>query len=64
MGMSRNRFVLKACGDALARHAGEWPRGFFDSPEAPGDREILFEATRALEKDVVEMRMNRGSEIL
>ena len=28
-GVSRNRFVMCACQDAIARNAGEWPESFF-----------------------------------
>ena len=64
MGVSRNRFVLKACGAALELYAGEWPQGFFNSPETAGDRTILIEATRELEKDILARRMNRGLVVL
>ena len=57
-------FVLNACGDALERHAGEWPPGFFDLPETEGDRAALIEAAAELERDVAAKRMNRGSVIL
>jgi len=61
MGVSRNRFVLQACGEALARQAGEWPAGFFDSPHRKEDETLLAEATRELEKGVLARRMNRGA---
>ncbi len=64
MGMSRNRFVIKACGDALARQAGEWPAGFFDAVHGAEDEELLTEATRELERDVLARRMNRGAAAL
>jgi hypothetical protein len=60
MGVSRNRFVLQACGEALARQAGEWPEGFFVSLQSTEDQKILAQATRELEKDVLAHRMNRG----
>ena len=28
-GVSRNRFVMRACQDAIAKDAGEWPEHFF-----------------------------------
>jgi hypothetical protein len=61
MGVSRNRFVIKACGDALARQAGEWPQGFFDSEFSNVDKKLLAEATRELENEVLARRMNRGA---
>jgi hypothetical protein len=61
MGVSRNRFVLQACREALARQAGEWPAGFFDSPYSQEDERLLAEASRELEKYVLTRRMNRGA---
>ena len=61
MGVSRNRFVLQACGEALARQAGEWPAGFFDTSNSKEDEELLAEATRELEEGVLAQRMNRGA---
>jgi predicted transcriptional regulator len=61
MGLSRNRFVIQACGEALARQAGEWPAGFFDAQEDEEELELLVEATRDLERDVFARRMNRGA---
>jgi metal-responsive CopG/Arc/MetJ family transcriptional regulator len=61
MGVSRNRFVLQACGEALARRAGEWPAGFFDSAYSDEDKNLLEQATRELEKEVLARRMNRGA---
>ena len=34
-GVSRNRFVIRACQDAVARDAGEWPENFFASIRIP-----------------------------
>ena len=61
MGVSRNRFVLQACTEALARTAGEWPAGFFDVPLGPEDGRLLAEASRELEKSVLAHRVNRGA---
>ena len=61
LGVSRNRFVLQACGEALARQAGEWPAGFFDSSNTKEDEKLLAEATKELEKSVLARRMNRGA---
>ena len=59
--MSRNKFVLQACGEALARQAGEWPAGFFDPPHSKEDRTLLVESTQELEQFVLTRRMNRGA---
>lgn len=61
LGISRNRFVLHACTDALARHAGDWPEGFFDRRLSEPDRRLLERATRELERDVRSLRRNRGA---
>lgn len=63
LGVSRNRFVLAACSDALDRQAGEWPEGFFDPPGAEEQR-LLEEATKALEQDVLASRRSRGAPAL
>jgi metal-responsive CopG/Arc/MetJ family transcriptional regulator len=61
MGLSRNRFVIKACEEALARQAGEWPEGFFNPLDDHEERKLLAEATRDLEREVLARRMNRGA---
>ena len=61
LGVSRNKFVLQACGEALARQDGEWPRGFFDLSYGAEDKKLLVQATRELEKEVLGRRMNRGA---
>ena len=59
--MSRNRFVLQACNDALARQAGEWPAGFFDSSYTIEEERLLSEAAWDLERGVLARRRNRGT---
>ena len=61
LGVSRNKFVLQACGDALAKQDGVWPQGFFDSLSGSEERSLLEEATRELEREVLARRMNRGA---
>lgn len=60
-GQSRNRFVVEACRDALARKSGEWPKGFFDPLDDPQDATMLAEASRDLETAVLARRRNRGA---
>jgi hypothetical protein len=60
-GQSRNKFVLQACRDALARKAGEWPRDFFAPLTDPGDERLLAEAGKELEAAVLAHRRNRGA---
>ena len=61
-GMSRNRFVLQACNEALARQAGEWPSGFFESAYSVEEERLLSEAAWDLERGVLARRGSRGTE--
>ena len=63
-GVSRNRFVLDACREALARNGGEWPAGMFDAPLKPDDQALLTQATKELEGIVAAGRRNRGAVLL
>jgi hypothetical protein len=60
-GQSRNRFVLQACREALARKAGEWPRDFFAPLADPEDERLLADAGKELEAVVLAHRRNRGA---
>ena len=62
-GISRNRLVLDALADELARDAGEWPEDFF-TPPAPDALRVLTEATGELEAVVATSRRNRGAPLL
>jgi metal-responsive CopG/Arc/MetJ family transcriptional regulator len=59
--VSRNRYILDACRDALARHQGEWPEGFFEENVSREDAILLNEATRAMEQTISEGRRSRGA---
>ncbi len=59
-GMSRNRFVTEACRDAVNRSGGDWPDGFFRRERSPGDRKLLAEAAREMEREIMAARRNRG----
>ena len=61
MGISRNRFVLQACKEALVRQGGAWPEGFFDQVLPEEDARALREATLEMERDVLSRRRNRGA---
>jgi len=63
-GQSRNKFVLQACREALARKAGEWPRDFFAPLTDPDDERLLAEAGKELEAVVLAHRHNRGAVVL
>jgi hypothetical protein len=60
-GLSRNRFVIAACVDALGRHAGQWPEGFFDTGLSPEDEHLLRAATAEIERAITSQRRNRGA---
>ena len=59
--MSRNRFVLRGCIDALKRYEGDWPEGFFSRRSQVEDQPLLSEATAELEREVLSRRLNRGA---
>lgn len=63
-GMSRNRFVIEACEEAVAEDAGEWPAGFFELDLSEDDLRLLRTAGRELEEAVMQNRRNRGAPIL
>lgn len=61
LGVSRNRFVIQACKEALARQSGEWPKRFFEPAHSQEDQGLLAQASRELEKEVLTRRTNRGA---
>ena len=60
-GQSRNKFVLQACREALARKGGDWPKDFFAPLAAPEAERPLAEAGMELETAVLAHRRNRGA---
>jgi hypothetical protein len=64
LGVSRNKFVLKACEETLSRTAGEWPKGFFEAPGAKKDLLLLREAAGEMEQTIYGNRKNRGAPLL
>ena len=63
-GISRNRLVIDACESEVARDAGEWPEGFFHLDLSSADREMLRQAARELESEVLARRRNRGAPLV
>jgi predicted transcriptional regulator len=63
-GVSRNRFVIEACEEAVAEDAGAWPTGFFELDLPEEDRRLLQTAGTELEEAVMQNRRNRGAPIL
>jgi metal-responsive CopG/Arc/MetJ family transcriptional regulator len=57
--ISRNRFIVEACEQALNNSIGQWPEGFFES-ELNGDNLILLrEGVSEMEEAIISMRKNR-----
>lgn len=63
-GISRNRFVIQACEQAIANDSGQWPEGFFDLGLSSDDQALLNEASAELEQAVLRNRANRGAPLL
>lgn len=63
-GISRNRFVIQACKQAVSQDAGEWPEGFFNLELGTDDTALLREAGEELERVVLANRQNRGAPLL
>lgn len=59
-GISRNRFILKACQMALDNNAGRWPQKFFKTGLKENDLKLLREGVSEMEKAIISMRRNRG----
>jgi len=58
-GISRNRFIIKACEEALKESAGRWPEGFFDPDLSAGNLKLLREGVAEMEDAIMQMRRNR-----
>ncbi len=58
-GISRNRFIVEACKQALQDRAGEWPFDFFESDLNEEELRQLQEAGEMMEADILAMRHNR-----
>jgi len=63
-GISRNRFVIQACEQAVSDDAGEWPDGFFSLELDSDEASLLGEAAEELEQAVLANRTNRGAPLL
>ena len=60
-GISRNRFIIQACEQALKSIAGQWPEDFFEPDLSVEDLELLREGVLEMEKAIVKMRKNRSN---
>lgn len=57
--ISRNRFIIKACEQALNNFAGHWPDAFFDFERNKQDTKLLQEAVSEMERAIVSQRKSR-----
>jgi hypothetical protein len=67
--VSRNRFVIRArqdavARDAVARDAGEWPESFFCLDLDPSELAVLREAGAEMELSIRTARRGRGATLL
>lgn len=58
-GISRNRFIVQACEEALNSYAGQWPEGFFEYEDHEEDLSLLKEGVLEMEEAIISMRKNR-----
>lgn len=64
LGVSRNKFVIQACQESIARDAGTWPEGFFRPALTAGELALLRAAGTELEQSIHTTRRNRGAALL
>ncbi len=57
--ISRNRFIIQACEQAVNSSAGQWPEGFFESDLNEEDLNLLRESVLEMEKAIISRRRNR-----
>lgn len=59
IGISRNKFIITACEDALRKSSGRWPENFFEPDLSASDLRLLKEGVAEMEAAIVQMRKNR-----
>jgi metal-responsive CopG/Arc/MetJ family transcriptional regulator len=57
--ISRNRFIINACEEALKNSAGQWPQDFFGSDLSATNLRLLKEGVAEMEDAIMKMRKNR-----
>ena len=57
--ISRNRFIINACEEALKNSAGQWPQDFFESDLSAANLRLLKEGVAEMEDAIMKMRKNR-----
>jgi hypothetical protein len=58
-GISRNRFIVQACEQAVVNDAGEWPEDFFEPDLSMDDLKLLCEGVAEMEEAIISMRKSR-----
>ena len=58
-GISRNRFIIQACEEALNNRAGKWPEDFFHVEPNTENLRLLREGVSEMEEAILKMRRNR-----
>ena len=61
MEISRNRFIIQACEQALNDSAGQWPENFFEPELYEDDLHLLREGVEEMEDAILSKRRNRSS---
>ncbi len=58
-GISRNRFIIQACEEALNNSAGHWPEDFFEPDLSAANLRLLKEGVAEMDAAIKQMRKNR-----
>lgn len=61
LGVSRNKFVVRACREAFAKNAGTWPDDFCQPALTADELALLRAAGEDLEQSIHAARRNRGA---
>ena len=59
IGISRNKFIIKACEEALQNSAGRWPEDFFEPDLSASNLRLLKEGVAEMEEAIMRKRKNR-----
>ena len=57
--ISRNRFIIQACEQALSSYAGVWPENFFTSELDEKSLNLLEESVLEMEHNIMSRRKSR-----
>lgn len=60
-GISRNKFIIEACKQALENNVGQWPEDFFNSNFSSTDLRLLRKGVNEMEMKIKQNRKNRIS---